>query len=87
MKSAAEAREERIRERAYHIWEASGRPPGRDEEFWHRACEMLAADDGPPTSASQRRQRKKTQPAKQARRRSRQTSPSAAAAVLASPTV
>jgi hypothetical protein len=30
-------REERIRERAYHLWEADGRPNGREKEFWERA--------------------------------------------------
>jgi hypothetical protein len=28
-----ETLEERIRERAYLIWETSGRPSGRDDEF------------------------------------------------------
>ena len=36
----------RIRERAYHLWEAAGRPEGRDEEFWHRAHSIEAADKG-----------------------------------------
>jgi hypothetical protein len=28
---------ERIRERAYQIWEIEGRPDGRDREHWLRA--------------------------------------------------
>lgn len=28
---------QRIRERAYHIWEEEGRPHGRDDENWYRA--------------------------------------------------
>jgi hypothetical protein len=32
----AKTLEDRIRERAYHIWEANGRPSGRDEESWYR---------------------------------------------------
>lgn len=28
---------ERIRVRAYHLWEEDGRPEGRDTEFWERA--------------------------------------------------
>lgn len=28
---------ERVRERAYHIWEQEGRPHGRDVEHWRRA--------------------------------------------------
>jgi len=27
--------EDRVRERAYHLWEDAGRPDGRDDEFWH----------------------------------------------------
>jgi Protein of unknown function (DUF2934) len=37
--SAAE--EQTVRERAYGIWEAEGRPEGRDAEHWQmaRACQ------------------------------------------------
>ena len=31
--------EQRIRDRAYHLWEGAGRPHGRDHEFWEQACE------------------------------------------------
>ena len=34
--------EEDIRVRAYHLWEADGRPFGRDLEFWARAQQSLA---------------------------------------------
>jgi hypothetical protein len=34
-------RENRIRERAYRLWEAEGRPDGRQEEYWHRSQELL----------------------------------------------
>ena len=34
-------REARIRETAYHLWEADGRPEGRDAEFWERARELV----------------------------------------------
>ena len=30
--------EQQIRERAYHLWEADGRPEGRPDEYWYRAC-------------------------------------------------
>lgn len=33
-------------ERAYCLWEAAGRPTGRDEEFWSRAEAELAARAG-----------------------------------------
>jgi hypothetical protein len=29
--------EQRIRERAYHLWREAGRPPGRNEQFWFAA--------------------------------------------------
>ena len=34
--------EEDLRVRAYHLWEADGRPDGRDLEFWARAQQSLA---------------------------------------------
>jgi hypothetical protein len=40
-------RDNRIRERAYHLWEADGRPNGRAEEFWERARELIAIEDTP----------------------------------------
>lgn len=36
------ARDQRIRERAYHLWEADGRPVGRHEDYWERARELEA---------------------------------------------
>jgi hypothetical protein len=44
MKPATEMLEEGIRKCAYHLWEASGRPHGRDLEFWERAREQLAIE-------------------------------------------
>ncbi len=35
------AREERIKERAYHLWEADGRPHGQHDEYWERASELV----------------------------------------------
>lgn len=34
-------REDRIRERAHRIWEEEGRPLGRHEQHWHRACNEI----------------------------------------------
>jgi hypothetical protein len=39
--------DERIRIRAYHLWEQDGRPAGRDAEFWERARELIAIEDNP----------------------------------------
>lgn len=46
---------ERIRKRAYALWEEEGRPEGRADEHWHRAeAEVIGADPdedaGPGTS-------------------------------------
>jgi Protein of unknown function (DUF2934) len=38
-------REHRVRERAYHLWEAEGKPNGRDVEFWERARALIAIED------------------------------------------
>jgi hypothetical protein len=29
--------DDRVRRRAYEIWEREGRPDGHDQEYWHRA--------------------------------------------------
>jgi Protein of unknown function (DUF2934) len=42
---ATPEREERIRIRAYHLWEADGRPEGRDAEFWARAEELVGMEE------------------------------------------
>lgn len=39
------ARQARIRERAYHLWEADGRPEGRDADFWERARELVGMEE------------------------------------------
>ena len=38
-------REARIRERAYHLWEADGRPHDQDKEFWERAEILIAMEE------------------------------------------
>jgi hypothetical protein len=51
MSDAAAELEGRIRERAYFLWEADGRPEGRAEEFWARAVEReAAARSGQPSA-------------------------------------
>ena len=37
-------REQRIRERAYLLWQGAGSPPGEAEAFWKKAIEELEAD-------------------------------------------
>jgi hypothetical protein len=36
--------EQRIRERAYQIWEQEGRPEGRHDEIWQKARSELDPD-------------------------------------------
>ena len=38
-------REDRIRHRAYEIWERDGRPEGRGEDHWAQACAEIEAED------------------------------------------
>jgi Protein of unknown function (DUF2934) len=33
--------EQRIRERAYRLWELEGRPEGKQDEYWKRAQELI----------------------------------------------
>jgi len=40
-------RQQRIRERAYHLWEADGRPRGRDLDYWERARELIGMEENP----------------------------------------
>jgi len=37
--------ENRVRERAYHLWESEGRPHGRDVEYWERARELVGTEE------------------------------------------
>ena len=39
--------DERIRRRAYEIWEREGRPEGREAEHWRKAAEELASESSP----------------------------------------
>jgi hypothetical protein len=41
----APARHDRIRQRAYLLWEADGRPHGRDQEYWQRAEALISVED------------------------------------------
>lgn len=38
-----ERAEQRIRERAYFLWQEKGCPENQAEECWHRACELESA--------------------------------------------
>ncbi|MEY9239019.1 hypothetical protein ABIF68_006634 [Bradyrhizobium japonicum] len=36
--------EERIRDRAYHLWREAGEPAGRMDTFWYEAEKLLLAE-------------------------------------------
>jgi hypothetical protein len=38
-------RERRVRERAYYLWEADGKPHGQDVEYWERARELVGMEE------------------------------------------
>lgn len=38
-------REERIRQRAYRLWEQAGRPEGAAQDHWERAAQDLDRED------------------------------------------
>lgn len=38
----------RIRQLAYRIWEAEGRPSGQHDLHWQMACKLVAAERGEP---------------------------------------
>jgi hypothetical protein len=48
----AETHEDRIHERDCHFWVGSGRVAGRDEEFWHRARQVVADDGNQPACST-----------------------------------
>ena len=51
-------RETRIRKRAYEIWEAEGRPNGREREHWERATGEVTRTPNPTAAAKGARQPK-----------------------------
>ena len=38
--------EERIRGRAYHLWQEDGCPDGQDQRHWEKARMLIAIEDG-----------------------------------------
>lgn len=45
MVDEAKKTDERVRVRAYHLWEQDGRPHGRNEEYWARALEEIKNEE------------------------------------------
>ncbi len=45
MSEQAKKTDERVRLRAYHLWERDGRPHGRNDEYWARALAEIQAEE------------------------------------------
>jgi hypothetical protein len=45
--------EQRIRERAYRLWEADGSPEGKAEHYWYQAQELIESAEKPDLSIEQ----------------------------------
>jgi hypothetical protein len=43
---AQQVQEERVRERAYGLWEAEGRPDGRGHDHWREAERQVMLEEG-----------------------------------------
>ena len=44
--------EHRVREYAYYLWEAEGKPHGQASKHWEIACKLAAAEDEAPSSSA-----------------------------------
>lgn len=58
---------ERILKKAYEIWEAEGRPGGRDMEHWVQAEVALAAKKAKPKAKAKPKPKAKAKPAAKAK--------------------
>jgi len=55
--------DEKVRQRAYQLWEADGRPEGRDQAYWFQAVAEFAEDAAKAIKPASKR---KPQPRKKA---------------------
>lgn len=42
--------QEKIRDRAFQLWDRAGQPEGREQEFWYQAEREMAEEDEVDTS-------------------------------------
>ena len=54
--------EDRVRDRAYALWEKDGRPDGRSDEYWQQARSEVEAEDAEPGNESPVNGTEKRQP-------------------------
>ena len=63
MTEAGKTIEDRVRERAYALWEKDGRPDDRSDEYWQRARSEVEAEDAEPGNERPDNATEKRQPA------------------------
>ena len=56
-------RDERIKQRAYDLWQSEGHGHGRHEDHWHRAEREIAAEEVGPGATPRRVSRPRKAPA------------------------
>ena len=54
--------EDRVRDRAYALWEKDGRPDGRSDEYWQQARSEVDAEEAEPGNESPEDATEKRQP-------------------------
>ena len=54
--------EDRVRDRAYALWEKDGRPDGRSDEYWQQARSEVEAEEAEPGNESPDNGAEKRQP-------------------------
>ncbi|BAK65710.1 hypothetical protein SLG_10350 [Sphingobium sp. SYK-6] len=62
----SEDRDQTIKDRAYAIWEAEGRPDGRSQDHWLRAEQELDGDAAPSFDAAQQAVAEQPEPSPEA---------------------
>jgi hypothetical protein len=55
-------REEKIRERAYELWQEDGRREGRSDEYWNRAAREIDGQSGESHEDQEARQAMRDEP-------------------------
>lgn len=54
MPSTVTISDDALRQRAYYLWEADGRPEGRSEHYWHLAVSEVAHMEAAPAPKAPR---------------------------------
>jgi hypothetical protein len=79
------ANDEAIKVRAYHLWEADGRPDGNQDHYWYQAAEEMKSN-GKANGASKAATPKKAVAPKEAAEKTAAAKPVKAKAAAPAPT-